>query len=357
MMVPVGRLAVLRTTEKRDLMRAIAVLTWPGLTAPLIGPPLGGFIAEHLSWRWIFFLNVPLGLAGIALALRLVPHMRGAARPPFDWLGFALGAGLCLCATAAFDLLGRVDVPWRRPALLAAVAAALGFWLLRHLRRHPHPILDASTLQVSTFRATVLGGTRMRVLISAMPFLLPLLFQLGFGLDPFRSGLLVLALFAGNVAMKPLTSPVLRRWGFRGVLVVNGLVQAATMLGCAALTPGTPVPVIVALLVVSGASRFLQFTALSTLAFADVPEPSMTAANTLFSMAFQFALGLGVALGAVALRLAGLVTGTEGDIPSLADFQVAFATIALLTAAAALDGLKLDPDAGAVVARRFGAGR
>lgn len=357
MMVPVGRLAVLRTTEKSDLMRAVAVLTWPALTAPLIGPPLGGFIAEHLSWRWIFFLNVPLGAAGILLALRLMPGLPpvadGARRAPFDWLGFTLGAGLCLCAAGAFELLGRVDAPWRNPAVLALLAAALGLALRHHVRRSAHPILDLAPVTVPTFRATVAAGTQMRVLISAMPFLLPLLFQLGFGLDPFRSGLLVLALFAGNVGIKPLTSPILRRWGFRTVMVANGLVQAATMLGCTLLTPGTPVPAILALLVASGASRSMQFTALGTLAFADVPQPLMTPANTLFSMAFQLALGLGVALGAVLLRAAGLVLGA-GGAPALAEFRLAFTALALLTAAAALEGLRLRRDAGSNVSGRRG---
>jgi len=344
MMVPVGRLVVLRTTAKPDLMRALATLTWPGLTAPLLGPPLGGFLAEHFSWRWIFLVNLPLGLAGIALALRLVPQLRPTARRPFDGVGFALAAAWCLCATLALDLVGDGGASWAGAAALAAGAGAAAPLLWRHLRRHAHPLIDPAPFKVPTFRMVMLAGSAMRTLIGAMPFLLPLSFQLGFGMDPFRAGLLVLALFAGNLGIKPLTSAVLRRCGFRTVLVGNGLVQAATMLGFAAVTPAVPVGAVVALLALSGASRSLQFTALNTLAFADVPQPWMAPANTWFSVAFQLSLGVGVAVGAVALRLAGAEAGVGP--PGLAEFHAAFAAVALCMACAALAGLRLPADAG-----------
>jgi len=352
MMVPVGRLVVLRTTAKPDLMRALATLTWPGLTAPLLGPPLGGFLAEHFSWRWIFLVNLPLGLAGIALALRLVPQLRPTARRPFDGVGFALAAAWCLCATLALDLVGDGGASWAGAAALAAGAGAAAPLLWRHLRRHAHPLIDPAPFKVPTFRMVMLAGSAMRTLIGAMPFLLPLSFQLGFGMDPFRAGLLVLALFAGNLGIKPLTSAVLRRCGFRTVLVGNGLVQAATMLGFAAVTPAVPVGAVVALLALSGASRSLQFTALNTLAFADVPQPWMAPANTWFSVVFQLSLGVGVAVGAVALRLAGAEAGV--GTPGLAEFYAAFAVVALCMACAALTGLRLPADAGLVVTGQAG---
>lgn len=356
MMVPVGRLVVLRTTERHDLMRVTALLTWPGLTAPLLGPPLGGLIAEHLSWRWIFLVNLPLGLAGVGWALRLVPRLAGGERRPFDGVGFGLGATSLLCAVGAIDLLGRGVVPWLAVASLAGVAGVAGLLLRRQARRHPHPMLDPAPLRVATFRMVITNGTGIRVLISAMPFLLPLLFQLGFGFDAVRAGLLTMALFAGNIGMKPLTSPILRRCGFRNVLVGNGVLQGATMLACAALTPATPTAVVVALLVVSGASRSLQFTALNTLAFADVPKPLMSAANILFSVAFQLAIGLGVALGAVALRASGHLLG-DGAVPSLATFHGAFGIVGVLTVVTALAGLRMAGDAGASVSGRAAAGR
>ena len=350
MMVPVGRLAVLRTAAKPDLLRAIATLTWPGLTAPLLGPPLGGYVAEHFSWRWIFWINAPLGLIGIVLALRLVPQLRPNGRRPFDNIGFALAAAWCLCATLALDLVGEGGASWTGAAVLAAGGGAVAPLFWRHLHRHAQPLIDPAPFKVPTFRLTMLTGSAMRTLIGAMPFLLPLLFQLGFGMDPFHAGLLVLTLFAGNLGIKPLTSPILRRCGFRAVLVGNGLLQAATMAAFATVTPATPLGAVVALLALSGASRSLQFTALNTLAFADVPEPWMAPANTWFSVAFQLSLGLGVAIGAVVLRLASAMAGL--DVPSLTEFHAAFAALALCMAWAALAGLRVAADAGSAVTGR-----
>ena len=350
MMVPVGRLAVLRTTAKPDLIRAIALLTWPGLTAPLLGPPLGGFLAEHFSWRMIFWVNIPLGLLGIVLALRLVPAAAGPSRRPFDTLGFLLAAAWCLCATLALDLLGEGAGAWGAIALLAAGAGAAGPLLWRHLRRHPHPLLDTTPFGTPTFRATMLTGTAMRTLIGTMPFLLPLLFQLGYGRSAVEAGLLVLVLFAGNLGIKPLTTPILRRLGFRTVLVGNGLVQAAAMLGFALAPASAPLPLLLALLVLAGASRSMQFTALNTLAFADVPQPAMAPANTWFSVAFQLSLGIGVAVGAVALRLASLAAGVAQ--PGLGQFHAALGVIALGMAGASLAALRLAPDAGAAITAR-----
>ena len=356
MMVPVGRLTVLRTTEKSGLLRAIAILTWPGLSAPLLGPPLGGFIAEHTSWRYIFFVNIPLGIIGYIAALRLVPALRDTARKPFDFVGFSLGAILLAAATSSLDLLGHDHPPLLTTAALAALAVAAAAALIRHVRHHPHPLPDPAPFRTTTFRLTMTTGTSMRVLISAMPFLLPLMFQLGFGMDPFRAGLLVLALFAGNLGIKPLTSPIIRHFGFRTTLVANGLLQAGTMLACAALTPATPIPAILALLALSGASRSLQFTSLSSLAFADVPQPSMSTANTLFSVAFQLGIGLGVAVGAILLRGAALALGQAGP-PSAAAFSWSFVLLAVLMVCSALAGLRFAADAGAVVSGRTAAVR
>lgn len=331
MMVPVGRLVVLRTTAKPDLMHAIAVLTWPGLTAPVFGPALGGLIAQYASWHWIFLLNVPIGLIGIVLSLRLVPPVGATARPAFDWPGFLLAASACITLTLTLETVGAGAAPLV-PAGLAVATLVLGAALARHIRRATHPLIDMGPMRVRSFAVSFLGGSAMRALISTMPFLLPLLFQIGFGMDPFHAGLLVLTLFAGNIGIKPLTTPILRRWSFRHVLLVNGVLEALTILACAALTTGTAQAVIIALLVLSGACRSLQFTALNTLAFADVPERDMGSANTLFSLAFQFSTGMGVAVAAVAVRLAG-------------GFPGAFIAIAALMVAASLTALLVPKDA------------
>jgi MFS family permease len=346
MMVPIGRLVVLRSTEKSNLMRAIALLTWPALTAPLIGPPLGGFIAENLDWRYIFLVNLPLGLVAFLLAFRLVPAVAGGSQRRFDWLGFVLAGGTCLCAETAMDLLGRDDPPYLAVAALAATGLACGLLVTRHLRIARAPLIDPAPWSVPTFRAVMTTGTSMRGLISAMPFLLPLLFQLGFGYDPFHAGALVLALFLGNIGIKPATSFLLRRFGFRNVLWGNAVLQAAAMLGCALIGPSTPLPVLLVLLAIAGASRSTQFTALSTLAFADVPHERMSPANTWFSVGFQLGNGLGVAVGALLLRAAGAL---EGNGPNLAAFHGAFAALAVLMLGLAALALRLRPDDGAAV--------
>ncbi len=351
MMVPVGRLIVLRTTEKADLLRAIALLTWPALTAPLLGPPLGGLIAEQASWRWIFFINLPLGCVGIAMALWLVPAAAGTVRRGFDGVGFGLASVCLLCGTIGLDRLGDGLSFLKWVFGLLAVAVVSGGWFASHIRRAPHPLVNPANFGIATFRMVMVGGSAMRILISAMPFLLPLFFQLGFGLDAFHAGLTVLALFAGNIAIKPLTSPILRRFGFRGVLVGNGLLQAATMFGCALVSPGTASWVLWGLLVVSGASRSLQFTATSSLAFADVPQAAMGSANTLFSVATQLSFGLGVALGAVILQGLGVVLGVGGG-PTLVVFQGGFVVLGVLMVGVAVSALGLARGAGDLVAGR-----
>ena len=350
MMVPVGRLAVLRATPKPHLMGAIAVLTWPGLAAPILAPPLGGLLAQYASWRWIFFVNVPLGVAGLLLALRLVPPAPGVRRP-FDLAGFAAGAVACAASMLVLERLGTPFASWPATAGLALAFAVSSAWLVRHLRSHPHPLVDPGPFEVPTFRLVAASGTAMRALINGVPFLLPLDFELGYGMGAFRAGLLTLALFAGNLGIKPFTSRVLRALGFRTTMLANGLFQAATMLACASLLPLGLLPLTVLVVFLSGASRSLHFTALNTLAFADVPERWMAPANTVFSVAFQLGTGIGVALAALALRVASGVA-PRGHAP----FDLAFAALALVTAVVSLDNLRLPRDAGDHVARRVGQG-
>jgi EmrB/QacA subfamily drug resistance transporter len=344
MMVPTGRLIVLRNAEKQHLMRAIAYLTWPALSAPILGPPLGGLITTYASWRWIFFLNIPLGLIAIVLALALIPNERGSGRGPFDWVGFVMtglaGAGLIY----SLESVGRGHLSGSMSGLMLALSLGIGVLAVRHMLRSEHPVIDLQPFRVPTFMIAVRGGILFRAAIAALPFLLPLLFQLVFGLDPFASGLLLLALFAGNLGMKPATSSVLNWFGFKPTLLGNGCIAIATIIGCSLLTPDTPKAVIIPLLFVSGLARSMQYTTLNTLAFADVPKPGMSGANTLFSMMNQMGSGLGIAVGAVSLRLAALMHPTV-DAATGRDFQIAFWVVALLAMAAYLDFVRLAPDA------------
>ncbi len=353
LMVPVGRLAVLRTTPKHQLIKAIATLTWPALVAPIIGPPLGGFITRYASWHWIFFINVPLGLAAIILSLRIIPDIRETERCSFDLSGFITTSVAMVSLVTAMERLGD-----RQPQIWPTLAlAALGFgcllYSIRHFRRAVAPMVRLDALQVPTFRVTMYGGSLFRASISAVPFLLPLLFQVGFGMDPFHSGLLVLAVFVGNLTIKPATTPLIRWLGFRRLLLINGALNVCSLLACALLTPQTPVWAIMLILYLGGVFRSIQFTGVSTLAFADVPAAQMSDANTLFSTASQLAVGLGITLGAIGIRLGEQV----GDwlhlteLPGIS-FRLSFVFIALICLVGMIDSLHLAKTAGSSVSEK-----
>jgi len=349
MMVPVGRLVVLRTTEKHNLMRSIAYITWPGLVAPVVGPPLGGFITAYASWHWIFFLNVPLGALGMVLAASWITNLREEHVRPFDSLGFGLSSTGCVSFMYGLELIGRQNTPWRTTTLFLAGGLALGLMAVLHFRRAPAPVINLSSFRIKTFAVTLTGGSLFRIAISVSPFLLPLMFQVGFGLNAFQSGLLMLGLFAGNLGMKSVTSPVLRRFGFRSVLITNGVLVALGILACSTLTSTTPRILIVGVLFANGLCRSMQFTSLSTLAFADVPKSELSSATSLFSMVTQMTMGMGVAVGAIALRLAALLNRHTGGTPTITDFRLAFVLVAVLASLAVIDCFSLDPEAGEVV--------
>jgi EmrB/QacA subfamily drug resistance transporter len=349
MMVPVGRLVVLRTTEKHNLMRSIAYITWPGLVAPVLGPAVGGFVTTYASWHWIFFLNVPLGVIGVACGVLWITNSRAELLRPFDWLGFALTSTACTTFIYGLELIGRQTSPLLKSSLFLAGGPVLGTLAVIHLRRAPAPVIDLFSLKIKTFAVTIRGGSLFRIAISVSPFLLPLMFQVGFGLNAFQSGLLVLALFAGNLGMKTVTTPVLRHFGFRRVLITNGLVTALAILACSALTPNTPRVVIIGLLFVNGLCRSMQFTTLSTLAYVDIPKSQLSSATSFSSMVQQMTMGMGVATGAIALRVAALLKRHSGSTPTMTDFHIAFALASILAAVAVFDCFSLEPEAGAAV--------
>ncbi|MEG1209857.1 MAG: MFS transporter [Leclercia sp.] len=353
LMVPVGRLAVLRTTPKHLLITAIATLTWPALVAPIIGPPLGGFITSYANWRWIFFINVPLGLIAIALALRIIPDIYEETRRPFDTPGFIATSVAMVSLVYAMESMGTQQVNAALTLSLLAIGGVTLTYALRHFRRTPWPMIRLDALQVPTFRVTMYGGSLFRASISAVPFLLPLLFQVGFGMDAFHAGLLVLAVFVGNLTIKPATTPLLRALGFKKLLLINGALNVLALLACALLTPQTPVWVIMLVLYLGGVFRSIQFTAISTLAFADVPSPQMSYANTLFSTATQLAVGLGITLGAIGIRIGELSSEMLGiaALPGIS-FRLAFVVIALVCLLGMFDTLRLVKDAGSAVSNK-----
>ena len=331
MMVPVGRLAVLRGTAKSDVIRAIALLTWPALAAPVIAPLLGGLFTTYLSWHWIFLVNLPLGVLAFAVALRLVPNVEQDAPPALDWVGLVLTCTAVAALVVLADVLAGAHVRWLPGVGLGVVATALVVAAVRHLLHTRHPLLQLNVLSVTTFLISHRGGSIFRVTVNAVPFLLPLMFQDAFGWSPLKSGVVVLFVFIGNLTIKPATTPLLMRFGFRAVMLGATAGAALSMVGNGLLTAGTPIALTCALLVFGGVSRSVGFTAYNTLAFADIPPGDLPAANTLSSTVQQVAVGFGVAIGAVALRAGDPIGDWTGlDLP-VAPYRIAFFLLAVLT--------------------------
>jgi EmrB/QacA subfamily drug resistance transporter len=347
MMVPVGRLVLLRATAKADLVRAMAWLTVPALIGPVLGPPLGGFITTYVSWRWIFWINVPIGLLGIALVSWFIPDLREERPPPLDLRGFVLSAIGLLGLVAGFETIGRDLVP-PGVTLLLLIVGALGVGLyVMHARRTLHPVIDLALLKVPTFRASVIGGFLFRIGIGALPFLLPLLLQAGFGLSAFDSGLLTFAAAAGAMAMKATAVPILRRFGFRRVLIANALISSAFIAANGLFQPTTPHLLILAVLLTGGFFRSLQFTSINTLGYADIERERLSRATSFASMMQQLSLTVGVGTGALLLHLSLAARG--GAQLAAGDFTLAFFAVAVLATLSTLAYLPLAADAGAEV--------
>lgn len=348
MMVPVGRMVMLRTIPKSELVRAVTWLTVPALIGPVMGPPLGGFLTTYLSWRWIFWINLPIGLLGVILVTLYIPNIREEKVPPLDWRGFLMSAfGLC-GLVFGFETIGRGLLPDAAVAgLLVVGAIGIGLYL-RHARRHPHPLIDLSLLKIRTFRAGVAGGFLFRIGVGALPFLLPLMLQLGFGLTAFQSGMVTFASAAGALTMKMAAGPILRRLGFRRVLIGNALLSGTFIGICGLFRPDMAYPLMFGLLLLGGFFRSLQFTSINTLSISDIDNPRMSRATSFTSMMQQLSLSAGVAVGAMVLH--GTVSYGGGLEQIRADsFMPAFIVVGATAMLSAIVFLRLPHDAGAEV--------
>ncbi|HWE45083.1 MAG TPA: MFS transporter [Caulobacteraceae bacterium] len=327
LMTPVGRLVLLRSTHRRDLVWAISYLSLPALLGPMLGPPVGGFIVTVASWRWIFFINLPLAVAAMVLIQRFTPSIPRERSTPFDWLGFLLCAIGLGCVIEGLANLDRGALTTEGEVALIGVGALALLLYVLHARRTAAPVLDLRLFAIPTFRTSVTGGALGRLINGANPFLLAMLLQVGFGMSAFRAGLLTLASAGGALVMKALAPPIIARCGFKPVLIVNAVLAAAAFGAAGVFRPDTEIAVVVGVLFLGGLFRALQFTAINGLAYADVAPSALSRASTLWSVAHQLTQSLGVALAAF------LVGAIRTPGPSLAwtDVSPAFAIIAAIS--------------------------
>jgi EmrB/QacA subfamily drug resistance transporter len=349
MMTPVGRLVLLRSVTKAQLVQAMSYVTIPALVGPAIGPLVGGFIATYSTWRWIFYVNLPIGLLGIALALRFIPNVRVPDPGRVDIRGLVLtGVGLGFLALA-FDNIGRGALPGWAVVIAAACAAFFLILFLRHARRTERPAIDLTLLKLPTYRASILGGNCFRMAIGGTPFLLPLMFQLGFGLSPFQSGSLTFASAMGAMGMKVIAPPIVRRFGFRRLLVGNAALCALSLASYGLFRPSWPYPFIIGSLLLGGLIRSLNFTCINAIGYADVPPARMSRATSLSSAAQQLTLSIGVSIAATLLALVKPSHATQSLAP--ADFLPVFLAMGVLCLLSIPIFAALPADAGAEVSR------
>jgi EmrB/QacA subfamily drug resistance transporter len=344
MMTPVGRLILVRSIDKQLLLNAMSLVTMPALIGPICGPPLGGFITTYASWHWIFLINVPIGLLGIILATRFIPNVRVEHRDPFDYVGFVL-SGLAIGGLAfGLSVLGLDFLPVSLVATLLGVGTVAAVLYVIHAGRSAAPILDLNLLKLPTFRASIVGGFLFRLGVGALPFLLPLLLQIGFDLTPFQSGLITFTSALGSMFMKAAVARVVKRFGYRNVLLYNSLISSAFLAACATFIPGMPFWAMIAILLTGGFFRSLQFTSINTIAYAEVEPAKMSRATSLVAAAQQLSLSTGVAVGALVVEIT--LRLKHSATMGAADFPPAFLTIGVLAASAALAFMNLSPDAG-----------
>jgi len=338
MMVPVGRLVLFRSVEKTALIATMAYLQVPAQLGPVLGPPIGGFITTYFSWRWIFLVNVPLGLLGILMVTLFFDNPKEDTRRPLDWIGFLLTGASAFCVMYGIEAIGRSHDGLIVAFGLLVLGFVLGALSLWHLRTSKHPLLDISVFRIATFRAAIFGGSLFRAGAGTLVFLLPLLLQVVFGLSAFVSGTITFATAAGSLSMKLTARPI---------ILVNGVISAAAISMCAFFNAGMPEYMIFVLLLIAGFFQSLQFTATQAMTYADVEQPLMSTATSIASMTQQLSRGFGISTVAVLLHLS--LTWRGATALSTFDFKVAFAGAVAFALLSLIYGWVLHPDAAAEV--------
>jgi EmrB/QacA subfamily drug resistance transporter len=343
LMMPVGRLVLMRSVEKRDLIQATSWVLIPAVVGPIMGPPLGGLIVTYLDWRWIFYINVPIGIVGIVLVSMYIANTRGEMPEKTDFRGIILSSLSLGLLLFGFELTSHSGELGLALALLT-VGGILGTLYILHARRTSNPILDISLMRIPTFGTSVIAGAITRICQGAHPFLLPLMMQLGFGLSAVQSGLMTLATAIGSIAAKPVAPILLRRYGFRDSLVINGFFASAGYALCGLFRPGWPMPLMFVIMMLAGFFMSLQFTGYNTIAYDEVEQERMSSATSFYTTFQQLMLSVGICAGAAALQGAMVLGGH--DTPKLFDFTAAFWVVALVSLSATIWNRRFSHEAG-----------
>jgi len=329
MMMPVGRLVLLRSVPRAQLVAAMSWTLVPGLIGPVVGPPLGGFLTDTLSWRWIFYINVPIGVLGMAMAWRYIDDVRETRHRKFDGLGMLLSGFALSCLMFGFELASRGATSLAGTCALVLAGLVSGTLYLRHAAHIPHPILDLRLMRVKSFALALWAGSFSRITTGALPFLLPMMMQLGFGMSPTRSGLITFASAAGAMLMKAAGVPLIRRFGFRDVLIYNGIVATLFLMSAALFRPGWPLWAIYAVLLAGGFFQSLQFTAYNTVAYANISARRMSSATSFYTTFQQLMLSAGICAAATVLSASSALR--HHPVPTLADFSLTWIVLGLIT--------------------------
>ncbi|WP_437882067.1 MFS transporter [Pseudomonas sp. LRF_L74] len=349
MMVPVGQVILLRWTSKAQLMRAMAFLTMPALIGPVVGPPLGGLLVTWLSWHWIFLINLPIGLLGILLVLRHIPDYPGHRQQPLDLAGFLFSSIALASLMLAFESLGHGSLGWTWSCALLGNGLLFGLLYTRHARHKALPLLDFSLLKIPTFGIVLWGGVLFRLGSAALPFLLVLLFQVGYGLSALQAGLLTFAGGVGALMIKFISVRLVRRFGFRRILLHNSLLATASIAICALLDPQRAPLAVLLVLFAGGLSRSLQMSTIGALTYADISASRAGQASTLSAMSVQLSLSMAVC---VAAMLLGLIQRINGHVtPGIDDIGLTIALTSLLCLASGLVFRRLTETAGIAVSK------
>ncbi|MGI4813673.1 MAG: MFS transporter [Janthinobacterium lividum] len=350
LIVPVGRMVIVRTTPRASLVMALAWMITPAMLGPLLGPPLGGIISTYLSWRWIFLVNIPVGMAGYLLATRYVPQIIETTRDALNLKEWSFLSVALATLVTTLECARHADIPlyWYVPLLLLLGLAVRGY--LWQARRSKKPLLDFGLLRIQTFNTSFWAGALVRVGYGALPFLLPLLLQIGLGFSAIASGGILLASGAVAFLTKTQTAAMLRRFGFRSVLVLNGVLCAAALAVCAFFRVDWGLPLMAIVVSAGGLSRSIQFNALAAIAYADLPQEKIAPATTLNTAVQQLAVMLGISISVVVVEFSSRLAHSPQPAPL--DFTYAFLVVGLIALASVPFCLKLHADAGTELSGR-----